>query len=134
MLAKRRDQWTPADLLGGARLITDPSTNGGTVFPVEAEELAGDIPDAPALAVFVDGTAAFVVGLNPYDAAAPGGILHVAGDGRVPNAWRITKAFLDGLPDVKIQTFTANPGLVRLARRAGLRVLYEQDGYWILGR
>ena len=135
MLAKHRGQWTELDRLAVARLICDPATNGGTVLAVTPEEVAPLIPDAPALGVFDEaGGCAFVVGLNPYDPAIPRGVLHVAGDGRVPEAWRIVRAFLDALPGVEVFSLTPSPALARHARRAGLSVLGEQDGNLILGR
>lgn len=134
MNIKARPDWTPADLLSVARLVVNPGTNGGTALPLAPEEVAAALPDAPAVAVFDGGRAAFVVGLNPYDPAIPRGILHVAGDGTVPDAWKVVRAFLAGLQGVEVLTFTANPALARLAGRAGLRVLGEQDGYLILGR
>lgn len=136
MLAKRRDQWTEADLLSVARLIVDPATNGGThADGVTPYYVARELPVTPCLAVFdEEGRAAFVVGLWPYNPSIPRGVLHVAGDGRVPEAWRIVRDFLAALPDVEVFTLTANPALARLARRAGLSVLGEKDGTLILGR
>lgn len=136
MLAKRRDQWTEADLLSVARLIVDPATNGGThADGVTPHYVARELPVTPCLAVFdEEGRAAFVVGLWPYNAAIPRGVLHVAGDGRVPEAWRVVGAFLDALPGVQVFSLTSNPALARLARRAGLSVLGEKNGHLILGR
>lgn len=139
MLAKHRGQWTEADLLAVARLICDPTTNGGTVALIEPEEVVPLIPDAPALALFdEEGMCAFVVGFNPYHLNPLGtawrGVLHVAGDGRVSEAWRIVRAFLDALPEVEVFSLTTDRALARLARRAGLSVVGESSGTLILVR
>lgn len=138
MRVKARPEWTKADLLSVARLIVDPATNGGMVSPLAPEQVAPTIPDAPALAVFEEDRAVFVVGLNPYgpnpDGTAMRGVLHVAGDGSFPEAWRLVGKFLAALPDVEVFSLTGRPALARLAQRAGLQVIGEQNGYLILGR
>lgn len=120
MHVKARNSWSSDELLSVAALIVDPETNGGTVSDLSTQKLAAMLPDMPAWAVFKDDRACLVVGLWPYDAQAQRGMLHVAGDGSVPEAWRIVKAFLDALPDVYIFTLTQDPRLIRLGRMAGL--------------
>lgn len=134
-----RGEWTPAQVDGVAALLLDPDFNGGTESDLTVSQVAAAIPlDAPAWGIFEGGRCLFVVGLNPFEwnpeMTRMRGILHVAGTREYPEAWRVVAAFIEALPGVEIMTLTNNPALIRLARRAGLNPLTEQDGYTVLGR
>lgn len=117
-----------------ADLIINPATNGGTVADLSTQKLAAMLPDMPAWAVFEGERACLVVGLWPYDEAARRGMLHVAGDGSVPGAWRVVKAFLEAHPELHIFTLTQDVRLIRLGRMAGLSNAGEQYGFTVLVR
>lgn len=128
-------EWTEQDAFSVARLIVEPSTNGGSVSDLTPEAVMEQLdPHTHALAAFHQGRAVFVVGLWPYDATEKRGILHVAGTGEMRNGAAVVRSFMDTLPDVEILTFTDRPALARLAQRAGLRIIGSQGGYIILER
>lgn len=134
MHVKARNSWSSDELLSVAELIINPATNGGTVADLSTQKLAAMLPDMPAWGVFDGARACLVVGLWPYDEAARRGMLHVAGDGSVKEAWRVVQAFLEAHPDLSIFTLTQDVRLIRLGRRAGLENAGEMDGYTVLVR
>lgn len=134
MHVKARNTWTATDCLSVAGLIVNPGSNGGTASDLTAQDVAAALPDTPAFAVFDGERAVFTVALHPYDHSIPRGILHVAGTGEYPQAWRLVKAFMDALPGVDILTFTQDVRLIRLGRMAGLQSAGEMNGYTVLVR
>jgi hypothetical protein len=126
--------WTLAERESVARLIVNPATNGGTETGLDPVQVAHDLDGPPAWAWFRDGVACLVIGLIPYDASIPRGILHVAGDGSIPGALGLARQFVDALPGVDVLAYSDSPALLRLARRHGARLLGDMQGYTVISR
>lgn len=134
--ALTRPDWTGPQLLSVAGLICDTADGSGFESLVSPEVIAPLIPNSPALGLFDGDRCLFAVSLNPYgynpELGCMQGLLHFVGTRELKDAHRIVTAFCDALTDTDILAYTDRPALIRMARRAGFRVLRVQDGYTIL--